>query len=153
MPDTANPLSGRVPNAPGRPKNEHPQMMHAKMWQHVSGMEPGAMASAMQKTAATLPLIGSLAANPKVTSKDVIKAAAEAAATGHIQPSDAVKFITNMPAEPDHLRPWLRSMYQANLSAMVHMKAAAMAPPQQAMPQQAPQAAMPMAPPGGALNG
>lgn len=120
----ANPLAtSRKPQAP------HPAEMHAKMWQHVNTMQSDEMTAQIQQSSYATPILGALAADPKVTRKDVIKAAADAAADGKIPPSQAVSFITQMPDDPDKLRPWLKGLYAANMSALVHMKAAQMPAP------------------------
>ena len=118
-------------------------MLHAKMWQHVSGMNPDEHQSNSARMDALLPVLGALANNPKVKPRDVIRAAADAAATGKTTPSGAVKFITAMPSEPEKLQGWLRAFYEANLSAQVHMKAAMMQQAQ-GQPQAPPQGGMPV---------
>jgi hypothetical protein len=100
-------------------------------------MDPSDIPAQIAKLDYILPILGGLATNPKVTAKDVIKAAAKEAADGKVPPSEAIKFITGMPADPDKLSPWLRNLYSANLSAVVHMKAAMIQQAQTA--QQAPQ--------------
>jgi hypothetical protein len=100
-------------------------------------MDPSDIPAQIAKLDYILPILGGLATNPKVTAKDVIKAAAKEAADGKVPPSEAIKFITQMPADPDKLSPWLRNIYSANLSAVVHMKAAMIQQAQAA--QQAPQ--------------
>lgn len=119
-------------------------MLHAQMWDHVSKIAPDDIAEKIARVDHILPILGALSSNPKTTAKDVIKAAAGVAANGTVAPSEAVQFITSMPAEQEKLQPWLRRLYEANLSAAVHLKAAAMqqtqqaAPPQQPVPMQAP---------------
>jgi hypothetical protein len=120
-----NPLSSK-PRAPA----EHPVMAHAKIWQHVNAMSPDDAAAKTTELTHVLPIMGALASNPKVTRKDVIKAAADAAGAGHIQPSQAVQFISQMPQDDDKLQAWLKNAYATNLTALVHLKAA-----QQPMPQ------------------
>jgi hypothetical protein len=137
-------MSGAQPLA--APQPDHPAMGHARMWQHVGQMDPGDLPAQIAKLDYILPILGSLATNPKVTAKDVIKAAAKEAADGKVPPSEAIKFITQMPADADKLGPWLRTLYSANLSAVVHMKAAVLQQAQGA--QQAPQPAMPATPSG-----
>lgn len=138
-------MSGPAPQA--APDPDHPALGHARLWQHVQNMDPGDLPGQIARLDHFLPIIGSLATNPKVTSKDVIRAAAKSAADGNATPSEAVKFITQMPADPDKLQPWLKGLYSANLSAVVHMKATVI---QQAQGrQQAPQQQVPMAPPQG----
>lgn len=130
----ANPLASRKPAA----QDQHPAHVHAQMWKHINAMAPDDQASKVQELQHTLPVIGALASNPKTTRKDVIKAAADAAGAGKINPSMAVSFISQMPNDPDKLQPWLKGIYAANLSAMVHLKAAAM-PEQQPQPGVPPQ--------------
>ncbi len=127
-----------------KPEPVDPMMIHAKAWQHVNGLPSQDIPAHADRIDYVLPILGALASNPKVTSKMVIKAAAQATADGKVPPSQAVSFISQMPAEPEKLQPWLRQLYAANLSAAVHMKAAMMAeawraqqPPQQAVTQDA----------------
>jgi len=128
---------------------DHPASMHARVWQHVNAMPPHEIPDKAAQMDALLPVLGGLAGNPNVKAKDVIKAAADAAASKRVSPSEAVEFISQMPTEPDKLQPWLRTIYAANLSAQVHMKAA-MAQQAQAAAQPAP---APVAMPQGPLNG
>lgn len=122
-----NPLASTRPS----PVQAHPAQMHAQMWQHVNGMGPDDQAAKMQELQYGLPIIGALANNPKTSRKDVIKAAADAAGAGKIDPSMAVSIISQMPDDQTKLQGWLKGIYAANLSAMVHLKAAAMPTPQQ----------------------
>ncbi len=124
----SNPLSS-ARKAPSQ--DRHPAHTHAQMWQHVNSMGPDDQASKMQELQHSLPVIGALASNPKTTRKDVIKAAADAAGAGRIDPSMAVSFISQMPDDQTKLQGWLKGIYAANLSAMVHLKAAAMPGQQQ----------------------
>lgn len=127
-----NPLSpARKPQA-ARP--QHPAQAHAQIWQHVSNIHPSELQEHADRTATILPILGALSSDPKVTRKDVIKAAADAAGSGNVDPSQAVQFISQMPDDPNKLQPWLKNLYAANLSAMVHMHAAMQTP--QAEPQQ-----------------
>lgn len=100
--------------------------MHANVWQHINSMAPDDQASTMDELKYSLPILGALANNPKTTRKDVIKAAADAAGSGKIDPSKAVSLISQMPDDPTKLQPWLKTMYATDLTAMVHLKAAAM---------------------------
>lgn len=111
-------------------------MTHAKMWKHVGGMAPDEADAAMTAASYTTPMIGALASNPKVTRKDVIKAASGWVSEGKIQASKAIDIISQMPDEPDKLRPWLKNLYAANLSGLVHLKAAQMATQQPSAPAQ-----------------
>lgn len=135
MKNSMNPLSSR-PSAPP----EHPVMAHAKIWQHVNAMAPDDAAAKTAELTHVLPIMGALASNPKVTRKDVIKAAADAAGAGAIPPSQAVQVISQMPQDDDKLQPWLKGLYETNLTALVHLKAA------QAQPQQSPQPVQQAAP-------
>jgi hypothetical protein len=121
-----NPLTStqRKPDA-----GAHPAQMHANVWKHVNSMGQDDQASMVGELSYTLPILGALASNPKTTRKDVIKAAADAAGAGKIDPSKAVSLISQMPDDPTKLQPWLKTMYATDLTAMVHLKAAAM--PQQ----------------------
>lgn len=145
-----NPLAPRS----SRKSADHPMMMHAQTWQHVASMPQDEMAQKAQTLGRILPVLGALASNPKVTSKDVIKAAATATAAGIRTPEEAIQFITQIPSDPDKVQPWLRSIYAANLSAVVHMKASLIQaaqgnpPPQQ--PAQPTAVAPPQQPPAGA---
>lgn len=123
-------------------------MAHAKMWQHVNAMAPDDAAAKTEELSYAVPIIGALAANPKTTRKDVIKAAADAAGAGKIPPSQAVQLISQMPEDSDKLQPWLKSAYQTNLTALVHLKAAQAPAAQPAAPATpaAPVAPMPGAP-------
>jgi hypothetical protein len=127
-----NPLSAKPKVAAPA---EHPMLAHAKIWQHVNAMAPDDVAQHTAAADYTTPRIGALAANPNVTRKDVIKAAADWAGVGKIPPSKAVEFISALPNEPDKLQPFLRNLYLTNMTALIHMKAAAM-PGQQAAPTQ-----------------
>lgn len=127
-----NPLAATRPLS--SPKSDHPATLHAKVWQHVNSMSPDDQASKMDELKYSLPILGALANNPKTTRKDVIKAAAAAAGDGKIDPSMAVSIISQMPDDPMKLGPWLKNMYATNLSAMVHLKAAAAPQQQQAAP-------------------
>ncbi len=132
-----NPLSS-APRGASTPKND-PMLRHAQMWRHAHAMASDDLAQHIQTADYSLPIFAALAANPKVTAKDVIKATSGAVADGKISPSQGVATITNMPADSDQLKPWLRQMYANGLTLAVHAKAALMAKTQpQAAPQQAP---------------
>jgi hypothetical protein len=134
-----NPLAAK----PQTPKSEHPMMNHARVWRHVQQMHPDDIAAKTDRLDYMLPILGELARNPKVTSKDVIKAAAQAAADGKAEPNEAVQFISQMPDDPAKLQPWLRNLYETNISAQIHMKAARI---QQAQAAQQPTQAAPVTP-------
>lgn len=136
-----NPLAPNMAKQMAQVK-PHPMMMHAKMWQHANSIPKDDLDKKTDTSNYITPLLGQLSSDPDVTSKDVIKAAAGAAADGKIQPDEAVHFISSMPDDPKKLQPWLKGLYKAHLSALVHMKAAqmqqqqaAMAPPGAAAPQ------------------
>ncbi len=130
-----NPLAAR--NA--QPQVDPALLQHAQMWQHAHSQDHDQLQSMIKTLDYGLPIIGALAGNPKVTAKDVIKATSAAVADQKLTPSAGVAFITQMPADPDKLRPWLRDKYAMNLSAAVHAKAALMA--RQTMPHIAPMGA------------
>ena len=114
-------------------------MLHARAWQHAQSIHPDELPDKIALGDYAVPILGRLASDPKVSSKDVIKAAAQAAADGKIAPSRAVELIGQIPEDADKVRPWLRGLYAANLSAIVHMKAAALGQPQPApQPPQSP---------------
>jgi hypothetical protein len=129
----SNPLASAKPAAP----QQHPAMMHARIWQHVQQMQPDELAQQIEQNNYAVPILGKLAGDPKVTRKDVIKAAADAAGSGKVPPDQTVSIISQMPDDPTKLQAWLKGLYAANLTALVHMKAAAMPNQQQAVaPQQ-----------------
>ena len=123
---------------------------HAQVWQHINSLAPNDMEQMADRTAYVTPIFGKLAADPDVTRKDVIKATAAGVADGKSTPSEAVKFITQIPDDPMKFQSWIKNLYMMNLSALIHMKAAQgmpQAPSQaQAGPGAAP-AAMPIAAP------
>jgi hypothetical protein len=127
-----NPL---VASAKAKPA-EHPFMGHAKVWQHVQSMAPDEMQKNLDQSSFVTPILAKLSSDPKVTRKDVIKAAADASGSGKVEPSQAVQFITTMPDDPDKIQPWLKGLFATHLNATVHMKAAM-------MPDQQPQLGMP----------
>jgi hypothetical protein len=125
------PITNPLESKRQTPDEAHPAQSHAQIWQHVNALDPDAQAAKVSELSHSLPVIGKLAANPKTTRKDVIKAAADAAGAGKIDPSMAVGFISQMPNDPEKLQAWLKSIYATNLSAMVHLKAALMSDPAQ----------------------
>lgn len=133
------------------PTEPHPMLAHAQMWQHVGKMDSDTLAKQTATSSYGLPILAKLAGDPNVTARDVIKAAAAAAGDGKIDPSQAVKLISAMPGEPDKLQPWLKGLFQTHMTALVHMKAAAMQQPQGQPPAAAPAQPAPGAqpPPGG----
>lgn len=141
-PSASNPLSSGQQQSKNR---EHPLMAHAKLAAFAHGMPQEQLPGKTDLTSYVTPILGTLAGDPKVTSKDVVKAAAGAVADGKIAASDAVKFLSGVPEDPDQLRPWLKSLYSANMTALVHMKAAMM---KNAAPAQPPVAGPPAVPQG-----
>lgn len=144
-PTSPNPLSSAPQAGPSAPD---PLLVHARLWQHINSMPSHELPAQTDRVNYVLPILGALAGDPKVTSRDVIKAAAQAAADGKVPPSEAVQFISQMPTDQEKLRPWLKQMYTTNLTAAVHLKAAAMKQQQpspqpvaqsQPVPQPAPQ--------------
>lgn len=138
------------PKTVAAPKGDHPMMAHAKIWQHVNGMDPAQVPDKISALTYGLPIIGSLAHKANVTRKDVIKAASDATGEGKLAASQAIDIISGMPDDPKDLRPWLRNLYAFNLTALVHLKAAQMSSQQSVAPAQpgpAPTAAPPQAAP------
>ncbi len=102
----------------------HPMMRHAELWQHVNKQTPEILQQHADTMDHVLPALAKLAGDPDVTAKDVIKAVTSAVAAGAIAPSTAVSTISDMPADPDKLRPWLKDRYATALAVTVHAKAA-----------------------------
>jgi hypothetical protein len=88
-------------------------------------MAPDEVSSKIAELDYAVPIMGALAGNPKVTRKDVIKAAADAQGANKIDAAQAIALISQIPDDPKKVQPWLRQMYAANLTALVHLKAAA----------------------------
>jgi hypothetical protein len=156
-----NPLMKSAQSPARQMQKEHPAMGHAKAWQAVQQIPPDELAEKTRRLDKTLPMLGALASDPKVTFRKAVKAASQAAADHDIPAAEVVKFISALPTEEAKLGPFLRDLYAMNMSGLVHMKAAMMvrdggqqmeqpmgAQPQMAQPQQPMQPpAMPM--PGG----
>ena len=122
MADT-NPLSsGRKPDM----NREHPLMRHAKLAAYAHSMAPHELPAKSDLAGYVTPILGTLASDPNVNSKDVVKAAAGAVADGKITAAEAVKFLSTVPEDPAQLHPWLKNLYATNMTALVHMKAAMM---------------------------
>jgi hypothetical protein len=140
----SNPLSSKRANTVAQ--RPHPMMPHAQAWQHVNRMQPDDITQAIQAADYTTPQIGTLAGDPGVTRKDAIRAAADWVGSGKMEPSKAIEFISQIPDDPKAVQPWLRQLYAMNLSALVHLKAAAMGQQQaaQGAPQGVPQPGVPM---------
>jgi hypothetical protein len=103
-----------------------PMLVHARLWRHAHSMDDDALAHKTDQVSYTLPIIGKLAGDPNVKPKDVIKAAASAAADGKATAQEAVQMISQMPSDPEKLQPWLKQLYAVQMTSLVHMKAAAM---------------------------
>jgi hypothetical protein len=150
-----NPLASRRP----RPaeKKDDPMLRHAQVWQHIERQTPETLQKHVVFMDYALPIMGRLAGDPNVTAKDVIKALSGAVADGQMEPAKAVANLSDMPSEPDKLRPWLREKYADALATTVHAKAALMrqgamqAPGAQAAPAAAP-GAVQAAPPGATIQ-
>lgn len=153
---TPNPLASRRAAAPPA---DDPMLQHAQVWRHMHAQPDDALQQHIATLDYGLPIIGALASNPKVTTKDVIKAASAAVADQKIAPSVAVQMISELPSDPDKLQGWLRERYATNLSAAVHAKAALLSRGQVAQagpatPVAGPgPAAAPVPAPGGTPNG
>lgn len=153
-----NPLEATNLPAP-RPRaadaKPNPMLRHAQIWKHANQQTPDALHAHVAQMDYGLPILGALAADPNVKPKDVIKALAGAAADGEMTPSKAVASLSDMPADPDKLGPWLKERYADALSATVHAKAALMrqgmmAPHPSIAP--APASAPPTVPPGATVQ-
>lgn len=143
-----NPLASRRP----RPAEAKPDPMHrhAQVWQHIEQQPADILHQHVAFMDYALPVLGRLAGDPNVKAKDVIKALSGAVADGKMEPAKAVSNLSDMPADPEKLRPWLREKYADALATTVHAKAAlmkqgAMAGPAQAAPAVAPAAPGPPA--------
>ena len=137
-----NPLASTPRPRPAEAK-PHPMLRHAQLWDKVNQHGPETLQAHVTQMDHELPVLGSLANNPNVTAKDVIKALANSVAEGKRSPSSAVAAIADMPSDTDKLRPWLKERYAENLATTVHAKAALMAQQQQpqTQAQQPPQGA------------
>lgn len=71
-----------------------------------------------------LPILGSLARDPKVTRKDVVKAMSRAMADGKFTATEAIEMLSQVPSSPEQLRAWLRQKYQHLIVGAVHLNAA-----------------------------
>lgn len=132
-----NPLS--PPRATPKPD---PMIAHAKIWRFAHSLPSDQLSESVERTNYVLPILGMLAAKTDLKPRDVIKAASAAVAEGKVEPTEAVRIISAMPTDPDKLRPWMRNLYETNMTAMVHLKAAMM---KNATPPAAPSAALPVA--------
>jgi hypothetical protein len=127
--------------------------MHAAAPGAIRGLNlnPTQLAKEIATTSYGAKEFGALARNPDVTHKDVINTVAQAVADGISTPTQAVQVLSQVPQDPDQLKPWLDQKYAMALTLNVHLKAAAMggapaAPPQAPMAPQSPMApqGMPM---------
>ena len=146
MPAEAKPNPLAPPRRAQADQQMHPMKAHALVWRHVGRMDDGTLTAKSKQLDSLLPIVGELAGNPDVTTKDVIKAASQAAAEGIATPTEAVQFISSMPEEPDKLQGWLKGFYALQMSASVHMKARQMGMVQPAPSPAAAPAAGPSAP-------
>lgn len=129
-----NPLAPRKKSAPAPQAQQgpmpnsfvSPMHAHAAIWNGANNVPHDELDQLTAKTDYAIPVLGALASNPKVTGKDVIKALADSAANNYISPSEAVKLIQQIPESQEDIRPWLKSLYAFNLTAAVHLKAAAL---------------------------
>lgn len=119
-----NPLATR--RAQREQAKPHPMMRHAQLWQHINNQPADVLDQHVRTMDYVLPVLGGLAADPKVTAKDVMKAMSNAVADKIIDPTSAVQTISQMPADPDKLRTWLREKYADYVTTTVHAKAAQM---------------------------
>lgn len=113
-------------------------LRHAQVWKHINTLPSDTLEAHVKTLDYGLPIFGALAGNPKTTAKDVIKATSGAVADGHLTPSAAVGFISDMPADPEKLQSFLRDRYAGLLTEAIHAKAALLSRAQP-MPQGAPQ--------------
>lgn len=137
----ANPLAAR--SAPVAAKEPSPIAVHARLAEFAHSMPAHQLPRMSDLVGYVTPVLGKLASDPSVTSKDVVKAASQAVADGKVPASKAVEFLSTMPSDPDALRPWLKGLYAQNMTALVHLKAATMknAPPAPVAAQGGPPAA------------
>ena len=141
MPAEAKPNPLAPPRRAQADQQMHPMKAHALVWQHDGRMDDGTLTAKSKQLDSLLPIVGELAGNPDVTTKDVIKAASQAAAEGIATPTEAVQFISSMPEEPDKLQGWLKGVYALQMSMSVHMKARQIAAAPTAPPVASPAAA------------
>ena len=80
---------------------------------------PQQMLAGIQRANYLVKELASLVHSPDVTRKDVLKATSDAVGTRHISAEEGIKFLAQMPENPDHLRPWLQQMYQTFLVGAV----------------------------------
>src|SRR5580692_6487621 len=106
---------------------DHPMMQHARIWRHVQQMEPDDITKKIDELDYAVPVMGQLAGDPNTTRRDIIRAAADAVGAQKIDAGQAISLISQIPDDKAKIQPWLRQMYSANLSALVHLKAAQMA--------------------------
>ncbi len=115
-------LAAKAP-MPTMPK-EHPAMSHAQAWQSVQQIPPEELAERTARLDKTLPILGALASDPKVTFRKAVKVAAKAAADHSIPAAEIVQFISLMPTDDKKIGAFLKDVYSRSMSSLVHMKAA-----------------------------
>jgi hypothetical protein len=76
-----------------------------------------------------------LASDPDATTKDLIKATADAVGKGKAKPEMAVGMLSSAPDDPKKLHDWLQSQALMHLSALVHLKMMKLQNAAQAHPQ------------------
>lgn len=128
-----NPLATAA--VPQQRQPDPAMMRHAMMWQHMQQQDTDALHQQVSMLDYAAPVLGALAANPKTTPKQVIKAVSDAVAAQKIDPEQGVSFVSQMPADKDALGPWLREHYVQALTGAVHAKAALMRQGPAMMPQ------------------
>ena len=80
---------------------------------------PQQMLQGLQRANYITKELAGLAHNPDVTRKDVVRATSDAVGTRHISAEEGIRFLSQMPEDPQHLRPWLQQQYQAALVGAV----------------------------------
>ncbi len=144
-----NPLSRSRPS-PVQQKPD-PMQQHAMIWAQMHQQPKDTLRQHVALMDYALPILGQLSSDPNVSAKKVIKAVAGAVADQKLAPSQGVAMISQIPPDADKVQPWLRQMYETQLTATVHAKAALMksllpgggAQPQGAPPQMMPQQSAP----------
>ncbi len=143
-----NPLAQSRPRpSQGKPD---PMQQHAMIWAHMHQQPREALQQHVSLMDYALPILGQLSSDPNVSAKKVIKAVAGAVADQKLAPSQGVAMISQIPPDADKVQPWLRQMYETQLTATVHAKAAlmkSMLPGGGAQPQPMPGASPQGAPP------
>lgn len=102
---------------------QRPQPPSAGAYIQSLGLSPADVAKHVSLADYAAKEFGALARNPDVTHKDVINSAGQAVADGQITPTQAVQMLSQVPQDPDKLKPWLDAQYAGHLTAAVHLKA------------------------------